>query len=232
MFRPVTVPFPFKERELFEHFTFFWAGTVEQFFSFELEQLTSSFLLNWNCWAVLFFWTGTVDQFISFELELLSSSFLLSWDGWPVHFFWAGTGQQFFDSVHTNCWTGVFTHVTYCTKSNYISNLSNFWTASNLIILCIDFSNQHRLSSYFKTAKISDEISLADSWSFIRMNWNCWPVLFFWAGTDQRFFDSVHTNCWTWTVTGLPVLSSKCIFRRTFDNVHRCIWMDICISFR
>ena len=63
MTRPVTVPFPFKERELFEHFTFFWAGTVEQFFSFELEQLTSSFLLNWNSWPVHFFWAGTGQQF-------------------------------------------------------------------------------------------------------------------------------------------------------------------------
>ena len=50
--------------------------------SFELERLTSSFHLNWNCWPVHFFWTGTGDQFFSFELELLTSSFLLNWNWW------------------------------------------------------------------------------------------------------------------------------------------------------
>ena len=43
--RPVTVPFQFKEMELFEKFSFMRTGDVDQFFSSELEMFTSSFEL-------------------------------------------------------------------------------------------------------------------------------------------------------------------------------------------
>ena len=59
--RCVTVPFPFKELELVEQFTFIWIGTVDQFISFELELMNQFFdSVYTNCWA----WTviGLVMQ--------------------------------------------------------------------------------------------------------------------------------------------------------------------------
>ena len=45
MHRPVTVPFQFKEMELFDKFSFMRTGDVDQFLSSELEMFTSSFEL-------------------------------------------------------------------------------------------------------------------------------------------------------------------------------------------
>jgi hypothetical protein len=101
---------------------FKWTGTVNQFSSFELELVISSFHLNWSWKPVQFIWTGVGDQFISFELALETSSFHLNWRWKPVQFIWTGVGNQFnsyelelktqfFDSVHMNCWTWTVTHL-------------------------------------------------------------------------------------------------------------------------